>query len=128
MQSLHRQQGLWPALLRAQQRQGRWGLRERARQRKASRANACVLTLDISKALTHQSNHRILWRRDRDSNPGYLAGYTPSKRRPSAARPSLRSIAGLSESTTIGAPRLLPPAPVTPASRHLRRDILLHIT
>lgn len=30
------------------------------------------------------------WRRDRDSNPGYLAVYTLSKRAPSATRPSLR--------------------------------------
>ena len=29
------------------------------------------------------------WRRDRDSNPGYLAVYTLSKRAPSATRPSL---------------------------------------
>lgn len=41
-----------------------------------------------------------LWRRDRDSNPGYLAVYTLSKRAPSATRPSLRSIAGLFESNT----------------------------
>src|ERR1700761_4374714 len=32
------------------------------------------------------------WRRDRDSNPGYLAVYTLSKRAPSATRPSLRSV------------------------------------
>jgi hypothetical protein len=31
-----------------------------------------------------------VWRRDRDSNPGYLAVYTLSKRAPSATRPSLR--------------------------------------
>src|SRR5580692_1903530 len=41
------------------------------------------------------------WRRDRDSNPGYLAVYTLSKRAPSATRPSLRGIAGLFESNTI---------------------------
>jgi hypothetical protein len=35
-----------------------------------------------------------LWRRDRDSNPGYLAVYTLSKRAPSATRPSLRGVAG----------------------------------
>ncbi len=29
------------------------------------------------------------WRRDRDSNPGYVAVYTLSKRAPSATRPSL---------------------------------------
>ena len=32
-----------------------------------------------------------MWRRDRDSNPGYLAVYTLSKRAPSATRPSLRA-------------------------------------
>src|SRR5271168_1380719 len=42
------------------------------------------------------------WRRDRDSNPGYLAVYTLSKRAPSATRPSLRGIAGLFESNTVG--------------------------
>jgi hypothetical protein len=31
-----------------------------------------------------------VWRRDRDSNPGYVAVYTLSKRAPSATRPSLR--------------------------------------
>ena len=35
-----------------------------------------------------------LWRTDRDSNPGYLAVYTLSKRAPSATRPSVRSNAG----------------------------------
>src|SRR5438445_10410608 len=45
-----------------------------------------------------------IWRRDRDSNPGYLAVYTLSKRAPSATRPSLRGIAGLFESHTV-APR-----------------------
>ena len=44
----------------------------------------------------------FLWRRDRDSNPGYLAVYTLSKRAPSATRPSLRGIAGLFESNTVG--------------------------
>jgi hypothetical protein len=34
----------------------------------------------------------MLWRTDRDSNPGYLAVYTLSKRAPSATRPSVRSI------------------------------------
>ena len=33
-----------------------------------------------------------VWRRDRDSNPGYLAVYTLSKRAPSATRPSLRCV------------------------------------
>jgi hypothetical protein len=37
---------------------------------------------------------RGLWRTDRDSNPGYLAVYTLSKRAPSATRPSVRSNAG----------------------------------
>src|SRR6185437_4703348 len=41
-----------------------------------------------------------MWRRDRDSNPGYLAVYTLSKRAPSATRPSLRNLAGLFESNT----------------------------
>src|ERR1700757_2381660 len=36
-----------------------------------------------------------IWRRDRDSNPGYLAVYTLSKRAPSATRPSLRSVTAL---------------------------------
>src|SRR3984893_6072415 len=44
-------------------------------------------------------------RRDRDSNPGYLAVYTLSKRAPSATRPSLRGIAGLFESNTVGPAR-----------------------
>lgn len=39
------------------------------------------------------------WRRDRDSNPGYLAVYTLSKRAPSATRPSLRAGVGLVESS-----------------------------
>jgi hypothetical protein len=52
------------------------------------------------------------WRRDRDSNPGYLAVYTLSKRAPSATRPSLRSIAGLFEGNTVGAtPEVRPPEP-----------------
>jgi hypothetical protein len=42
-----------------------------------------------------------VWRRDRDSNPGYLAVYTLSKRAPSATRPSLRGIADLFESNTV---------------------------
>src|SRR5712672_3876935 len=68
---------------------------------------------------------KMNWRRDRDSNPGYLAVYTLSKRAPSATRPSLRGIAGLSESNTVcaaserclGSPRNL---------RRLRRDGLFH--
>ena len=40
------------------------------------------------------------WRRDRDSNPGYLAVYTLSKRAPSATRPSLRGIGDSFESNT----------------------------
>ena len=35
-----------------------------------------------------------VWRTDRDSNPGYLAVYTLSKRAPSATRPSVRACAG----------------------------------
>jgi hypothetical protein len=38
-----------------------------------------------------------LWRRDRDSNPGYLAVYTLSKRAPSATRPSLRRVTRLDD-------------------------------
>jgi hypothetical protein len=46
---------------------------------------------------------RGLWRTDRDSNPGYLAVYTLSKRAPSATRPSVRSNAGQpSNFTTMG--------------------------
>ncbi len=40
------------------------------------------------------------WRRDRDSNPGYLAVYTLSKRAPSATRPSLQSLGDLDQVTT----------------------------
>jgi hypothetical protein len=40
---------------------------------------------------TQTTDSKGLWRRDRDSNPGYLAVYTLSKRAPSATRPSLRS-------------------------------------
>ena len=44
-----------------------------------------------------------LWRTDRDSNPGYLAVYTLSKRAPSATRPSVRLNAGQpSNFTTMG--------------------------
>src|SRR5437899_12528191 len=42
-----------------------------------------------------------VWRRDRDSNPGYLAVYTLSKRAPSATRPSLRGIAASSNLTQL---------------------------
>src|SRR6185312_3085628 len=43
------------------------------------------------------------WRRDRDSNPGYLAVYTLSKRAPSATRPSLQRCTGqLIDFTTYG--------------------------
>src|SRR5665213_1278498 len=45
----------------------------------------------------------IRWRRDRDSNPGYLAVYTLSKRAPSATRPSLQRCTGQpSDFTTCG--------------------------
>jgi hypothetical protein len=43
---------------------------------------------DIRKLLTLNK-----WRTDRDSNPGYLAVYTLSKRAPSATRPSVRTVA-----------------------------------
>ena len=41
-----------------------------------------------------------IWRRDRDSNPGYLAVYTLSKRAPSATRPSLRGRRDCPQSNT----------------------------
>ena len=40
-----------------------------------------------------------MWRTDRDSNPGYLAVYTLSKRAPSATRPSVREFAKANLST-----------------------------
>src|SRR5437868_13387290 len=51
-----------------------------------------------------------VWRRDRDSNPGYLAVYTLSKRAPSATRPSLRVNNNLRETSPkktsrLGGPR-----------------------
>ena len=53
------------------------------------------IRLSIGKCSQMCSQHSKLlilkeWRRDRDSNPGYLAVYTLSKRAPSATRPSLQ--------------------------------------
>src|SRR5712672_2117721 len=68
---------------------------------------------------------KMNWRRDRDSNPGYLAVYTLSKRAPSATRPSLRGIAGLFESNTVGSCPKAPSACFR-TSGSLRGDVLFH--
>ena len=65
------------------------------------------------------------WRRDRDSNPGYLAVYTLSKRAPSATRPSLREVVGLIESNTVELASLTKRSAVD-RSWCLRFNVLLH--
>ena len=39
-----------------------------------------------------KSSLQKIWRRERDSNPRYVAVYTLSRRAPSATRPSLRRV------------------------------------
>ena len=69
--------------------------------RKRSCRGLCQYRSRKQPRVAEAAKKRKRWRTDRDSNPGYLAVYTLSKRAPSATRPSVHGATQPFESTIL---------------------------